>query len=407
MQNDFRPGGPVGPPRPPMQPQPGPQPVSPQPTMPTQPPSQPVYSPQSPPAMQPPAPQPIDAPAPPTRRRRTGLWVTLAAIVLLLVAAPFAWYAVALDNYRLLGTTEGEEVRVEIPEGTTPSGIASLLRERGVIRSELAFSLHTRLEGVQNNLQAGVYVFASPTPVPEVAAQLVRGPSAAATFNITFVPGATLEANRKVLLDAGYSEAEVTAALEADYDHPLFQTRPETADLEGYIYGETHQFDAGTPAETVLKRFFDDYYAVIQKHDLVDAYAQQGMTLYEGITLASIIQRESGGDDKAQIAQVFLLRLELGMPLGSDVTYQYIADKLGVQRSTTLDNPYNTRVKTGLPPGPIAVPGVDALRAVAAPAEGDYLFFLSGDDDVTYYARTQAGHEANIRDHCAIKCQII
>jgi UPF0755 protein len=90
--------------------------------------------------------------------------------------------------------------------------------------------------------------------------------------------------------------------------------------------------------------------------------------------------------------------------MGSDVTYQYVADKLGVARDPNLDSPYNTRRFDGLPPGPISSPGLTALKAVAAPANTDYLFFLSGDDDVTYFARNDAEHQANITNHCAVKC---
>ena len=93
------------------------------------------------------------------------------------------------------------------------------------------------------------------------------------------------------------------------------------------------------------------------------------------------------------------------MNLGSDVTYQYAADKLGVARDTQLDSPYNTRVHKGLPPGPIATPGLSALNAVANPAQTDYLFFLSGDDNVTYFAKTDAEHIANAKAHCRQKCQ--
>ncbi len=92
------------------------------------------------------------------------------------------------------------------------------------------------------------------------------------------------------------------------------------------------------------------------------------------------------------------------MPLGSEVTFEYAAKKLGVAATPTLDSPYNTRIYPGLPPGPIATPGVDAMKAVANPASGDYLYFLSGDDGKTYFAMTDAEHERNITDHCQQKC---
>ena len=147
---------------------------------------------------------------------------------------------------------------------------------------------------------------------------------------------------------------------------------------------------------------------MVQKHDLVKKYKQRGLTLYEGITLASIVQREVNGlDDQKKVAGVFYNRLKQDMMLGSDVTYQYIADKTGQQRSPSLDSPYNTRRYTGLPPGPIAVPGESALLAVAEPTKSDYLYFLSGDDDKTYFGKTEAEHERNIQQHCQKKCLIL
>ena len=95
------------------------------------------------------------------------------------------------------------------------------------------------------------------------------------------------------------------------------------------------------------------------------------------------------------------------MPLGSDVTYQYIAEKTGQPRDPNLDSPYNTRKVTGLTPGPISSPSQAALDAVATPASGDYLYFLAGDDDKMYFARTNEEHEQNIQKHCQKKCQIL
>ena len=95
------------------------------------------------------------------------------------------------------------------------------------------------------------------------------------------------------------------------------------------------------------------------------------------------------------------------MTLGSDVTYQYIADKTGAERTPNLDSPYNLRKYKGLTPTPIATPGLSALRATASPAEHDFLFFLSGDNDKTYYSRTDSEHQNNIKKYCAKKCLIL
>jgi len=99
------------------------------------------------------------------------------------------------------------------------------------------------------------------------------------------------------------------------------------------------------------------------------------------------------------VAQIFLKRLKLGQALGSDVTTHYAADLLGVPFNTDLNSPYNTRRVVGLPPGPICSPGLSAMDAVAHPAGTDYLFFLSGKDGKTYFAKTYAEHQLNIKKH--------
>jgi len=249
----------------------------------------------------------------------------------------------------------------------------------------------------------------------QIVEHLVKG--SVDQFSITFYPGATLVDNSSstkkydvttVLKKAGYSDQQISAAFKKTYTSPLFIGKPASADLEGYVYGETYKFNTGATVEDILQATFAEYYQVVQDSHLIDAFTKHGLTLYQGITLASIIQREASGvADQKQVAQVFYSRLKIGMQLGSDVTYQYIADKTGVARDPNLNSPYNTRRFAGLPPGPIATPGLGALIAVAQPADGDYLFFLSGDDDVTYFAKTSAEHEANIVNHCKVKCSAL
>lgn len=326
--------------------------------------------------------------------------VSIIIILILATAAVFGWYTMSLEP-----ASPGNEsrTRIEIASGTSPSEIARLLEEKKLIRSSQAFEIYLRISGSTNKLQAGTYSLSASESTQTIVEHIVAGK--VDQFSLTFLPGATLAQNRAQLLAVGYGEAEVDVALKKTYDHPLFATKPETADLEGYIYGETYKFDSSATVEVVLKKTFDHYYEVITKNNLIEGLKTQDLSLYEGITLASIVQREvPSAKDQKQVAQVFLRRLAIGMQLGSDVTYQYAAKKLGVPPTPNLDSPYNTRKYTGLPPGPIATPGLTALQAVAAPAAGDYLFFLSGDDDVTYFGRTDAEHEANIQNHCQKKC---
>lgn len=324
------------------------------------------------------------------------------ALLITLLVGGFIWYQTQLQP---AGSNAHQLIKVTIQSGTTPAAIGQLLKDKHIIRSQESFSIYTRITGAQNKLQAGTYRLSPAQTTAEIVKHLVDGN--VDTFSIRFLPGATLAENRDVLMKAGYSAQEVDTALSGAYTSPLFDTKPQSSDYEGYIYGETYNFSSSATVGDILNRTFAQYSEVIQTNNLVALYKAHGLTLYQGITLASIVQREAFKGSEAQIAQVFYSRLAANMPLGSDVTYQYIADKTGQARDPNLVSSYNTRLKTGLPPGPISVPGLNSLKAVAGPAAGDYLYFLSGDDNITYYAHTLAEHEANIKAHCQVKCSIL
>lgn len=340
----------------------------------------------------------------------SSVLVILVSIIGSIVGA-YIWYNGQLAPFDV---KSNELRKVTIPSGSTLDQIGKILQKESIIKSSFAFNIYLRVSGVSNKLQAGVYRLSSSESTPQIVKHLITG--SVDTFEIMFYPGATLVDNTNkaedkkqdvtsVLERAGYSSEEIKTALAKTYISPLFVGKPSGADLEGYIFGDTYKFGVGATVEEILNHVFEVYYSEIQKYDLESKFAKHNLTLYQGITLASIIQREANSvNDQKQVAQVFYSRLDIGMELGSDVTYQYIADKTGVARDPNLDSPYNTRRYAGLPPGPIAVPGLTALQAVAGPASGDYLYFLSGDDDVTYFAKTYAEHEANIVDHCKMKC---
>lgn len=330
------------------------------------------------------------------------MWVIgfLIALVLAVGVGGYIWYNQSLAA---VNASDTSRVRIEIESGLSPGEIGQLLEDKKLIRSKEVFDIYTRLTETRSKLQAGTYSLSPSESMEVIVSHLVAG--LVDQFSLTFLPGATLAENRKVLIGAGYKEQDVDAALAKKYNHPLLQSKPEAADLEGYIYGETYTFGSSASIEEILKETFDHYYEILQKDNLIQGYKAQGLSLYQGITLASIIQREvPSAADQKQVAQVFFSRLTLGMPLGADATYQYAAKKMGVAPHTDLDSPYNTRKFTGLPPGPIATPGRTALQAVAAPASGDYLYFVSGDDEKTYFSRTLAEHESNTRAHCHVKC---
>ncbi len=373
---------------------------------------------------EPPVPTPVDVPVilqqpingqpsglarPKRSLKKVILWTSLAlvGVGIILASAGLVWYNLQI---RPLGTDANQHVLLTIDPGQSPAQIGQLLQSKNVIRSSVAFDIYTRLTNKRNNLQAGTYRLSPSESMPAIVDHLVKGD--VDEFSITFYPGATLKQHRQVLIDAGYSAAEVDSALSATYTSPLFEGKPASADLEGYIYGQTYRFGAGATVSDILNRTFQQFYSDLTANNLIPAIKSHGYSLYQGITLASIIQKEVASpvgstvptSDQKQVAQIFYSRLASGMTLGSDVTYQYAADKMGVPRDPNLDSPYNTRRYPGLPPGPISSPGITALKAVAYPASGNYLYFLSGDDNVTYFATTEAQHLANIKAHCQIKC---
>ncbi|HEV7951930.1 MAG TPA: endolytic transglycosylase MltG [Candidatus Saccharimonadales bacterium] len=353
----------------------------------------------------------------PTPPRKTYVKWALIVIsgILLLCVALVAWYLLAL---RPVSGDEAKRVNVSITSGSSPSQIGEQLQNEKVIRSKVAFNVYTRLQNVGGKLQAGNFSLSPANSTAEIVASLTSGE--AEQFNITFYPGATLNiastsadktpSHRQVLQKLGYSDDEITEAFNASYaaEYPLlFSDKPATADLEGYVYGQTYRIASGSSVKQILMRTFDEYETQIKANNLVEMYKAHGLSLYEGITLASIIQREvSRPEDQKQVAQVFYKRLAIGMQLGADATFVYAAGQLNVAPSVDLDSPYNTRKYNGLPPGPISSPGLGALQAVAAPAAGDYLYFVSGDDGKNYFSHTLEEHEAKTAEYCRANCSL-
>ncbi len=350
------------------------------------------------------------------KKKKILIWTSIVFLSLVIVPliGVIIWYNVQLEP---VSSGISEYKKITIASGSTSGQIGKELEKQSIIKSAIAFDVYARLTKNNNSLQAGVYRLSPSESTQQIVGHLVDG-SSLDTFDVTFYYGATLVDNSDVseskkydvttaLKRAGYSDQEIKDALGANYSSPLFEGKPSDTDLEGYVYGETYKFNSGVTASGILKKTFDEFYSVIQKNNLMDGFAKHDLNLYQAITLASIIQREaSNPNDQKKVAQVFYSRLDIGMSLGSDVTYQYIADKTGVARDPNLDSPYNTRRYIGLPPGPISSPGLSALQAVADPADTDYLYFLAGDDKITYFAHTEAEHEANIIAHCKVLCSI-
>lgn len=324
---------------------------------------------------------------------------------------------------------------IEVTAGESVKEIASSLKQADLIRNPHAFELYARINNLHAKLKAGKYSFRKTMSARAIAKQLVNGVVSSDVFNLTILPGTNLLGDKgksqtgiiHQFRTLGYSEEEINQALTKHYDNPVLkglyadETKlsnpeiPAKLALEGYLYGETYQFYNHEKLENVITTILNQFNDVVVSNQLEEKFKARGLSLREGITLASIIQKEARTEDMPGVSMVFQNRLKQGIALGSDVTATYAADITGIDRTNAtnadilaVNSLYNTRKFPGLPPGPIAVPSKAALLAVAEPdsSKASMLYFLTGDDGLMYYSSTDAEHNQKIRDHCQKLCKV-
>ena len=324
---------------------------------------------------------------------------------------------------------------IEISAGESVKQIANNLKQAGLIRNPLAFELYARINNLHAKLKAGKYSFRKTMSARAIAKQLVNGVVSSDVFNLTILPGTSLLGDKgksqtgiiHQFRTLGYSEEEINQALTKHYDNPILKGLyadenklssldiPAKLSLEGYLYGETYQFYNHEKLENVITTILNQFNDVVVSNQLEEKFKARGLSLRQGIILASIIQKEAHTEDMPGVSMVFQNRLKRGIALGSDVTATYAADITGIDRTNAtnadilaVNSLYNTRKFPGLPPGPIAVPSKAALLAVAEPdsSKASMLYFLTGDDGLMYYSSTDAEHNQKIRDHCQKLCKV-
>jgi UPF0755 protein len=340
----------------------------------------------------------------------------LACVLALVATATVAWVVyhtpgTVFDEEQDEGRipplpTDGTPVSITVEPGAGPKEIGALLADAGVVRSARLFEVLVGLTGLQGALEAGDYEFDRGLPAIEVVQRIADGRTA--SRSVTIPEGLRLEEVGELLEVNGIVDKdEFLAALDpALYAEPFLGQLPPSG-LEGFIFPARYEFNRETDAQTVvatmLRGFTDNVYNGVQ-------FEGQALTLAEVVTLASIIEREATvAEENATIASVFLNRLRVGIPLQADPTVQYAltADvnnvglygwwKAGVTLDDLrFDSPYNTYVNAGLPPGPIANPGVDTIEAVVRPAATNYLFFVSRNDGTHVFAETLEEHLRNV-----------
>lgn len=344
-----------------------------------------------------------------TSRSNTARWVkwVVGVVVGLLVLGALTVLAASryLSTQLQPVSHDTKTTSISITAGMSTSSIGKTLHDAGLIKSEWAFNWYVRTKHAAQYLQAGTYELSPSQSTQEIVAQLTHGK--VATDLVIIPPGLRLDQIKSSLIKQGYSAAAVEAALApAQYENmAVLADKPKGNSLEGYLYPDSFQRTADTKLTTIIQESLMEMDAHLTP-DVRAGFARHGLSVYQGITLASIVEKEvTNQSDRAQAAQVFLKRLSLGIALGSDVTAFYGSELAGMGQDVTYDTPYNTRIHTGLPPTPISNVSASSLDAVANPANTDWLFFVSGDDGTTYFSKTQQEHDALTKKYCHVLCQ--
>jgi UPF0755 protein len=292
------------------------------------------------------------------------------------------------------------ETFVDIPQGTGTAGIAARLQKAGVIRSRYGFDLWRRYRG--GTLKAGVYRFDHPSKVGDVYARIARGD--VYTIALTIPEGYNIFDIAQAVEKAGLGNAAVFLAAERKDTALIADLSPNPPSLEGFLFPDTYRFSPhATPQQmlqTMVKRFRQVAGPIVEPGGAVDAPVDVSRV----VTLASLIEKEVRVDaERPLVAGVFSNRLTKDMPLATDPSVIYAALLEGRWRGAIYksdlesNSPYNTYRHTGLPPGPIANPGVAALRAAMHPAATDYLYFVADAEGHSRFSADLKEHSRQVQ----------
>ena len=329
-------------------------------------------------------------------REKYGDKPLAAAAVLLFVVS------VALGSIIFSALTDKDippdmTIYVKVTHGMNASDIGAVLARRGIIGSRLAFWAKAKLSGNEDKFKTGNYAFTSGMDIDEVLQKLTEG--TVDYFKFTIPEGFSVKDIAKRLGKEGIVDEKKFLSLAEDYAPYSYMEHSNDAfyRAEGFLFPDTYVVDTDAKTQDIMAIMAQDLDNRLTR-EMRDQAADMDLSIYELITLASLVEKEARYDeDRPIIAQVFLKRLKINMPLQSDATLQYLMDAPKEYVSiadTKIDSPYNTYQNAGLPPGPIANPGMAAIEAVLHPADTDYLYFVADREGHNHYAYTYDEHLA-------------
>lgn len=295
----------------------------------------------------------------------------------------------------------GEPVYLRITPGMSSGEIGEMLEEEGVIDSQWKFWLAVKLNGADSKFQTGIFLLNKNMAPGQALEELINGETIA--VRVTVPEGLNVREVARVFAENGLvDEQEFLAAAKEFVPYDYIQVVPE-ADypIEGFLFPDTYDFATDAAPQDIMARMADEFDNKLTD-ELRQQAAEKNLSIYELVTLASLVEKEARyAEDRPIIAQVFFKRLEISMPLQTDTTLQYLREEVKedlTYADTEIESPYNTYLHYGLPPGPIASPGMASIEAVLHPADTDYLYFVADRQGHNHYSYTYDEHLALVNE---------
>lgn len=339
--------------------------------------------------------------------------IILATLGVILVAAAAVLGGAAYYVYRQMQPAAQEEAkRIVIPAGTGSSGIAGILAREGIIRKDWAFMAYLKVKDEGTRFQAGIYELRAGMTLDEIIDKLNRGEVVKEEMiRFTIPEGYTIAQIADKLSSEGYVDREAFLKLADSQEGWAFARIADIPKdgsfkhrLEGYLFPETYELKKGSTEQDILTRLTAEWNQKLQQ--LPEGWENQlekaGLTFHQLLTVASLVEREVAvNEERALVAGVIYNRLKQKMPLQIDATVQYLFDKPKerlFEKDLQIESPYNTYLHPGLPPGPIASPGLSSLKAALWPEASPYLFYVTKKDGSGkhLFAETFEAHKRNI-----------
>jgi UPF0755 protein len=326
--------------------------------------------------------------------------LAVSALALLILSTLAIWTAWDIVEYaNTAGSRPSLEAMITVLPRQQLKTTADILFRSEIIRAPSSFYLYARAFGYARRIQAGEYLVSGAMTPKQILEILVSGKTY--LYKITIPEGYNLKEIAAVFAGAGLvSESRLMHAAQDPQLCHAWNLEADTA--EGYLFPDTYYFPKGVSPEKILTTMIQRFREVFTPEMAQDAQ-KTGLSMHQAVTLASIIEKETGSDSERPIvSSVFHNRLKRRMRLESDPTVIYGIENFDgniTRRHLTTPTPYNTYTRQGLPPGPIASPGAKSLLAAVYPAQSDYLYFVSRQDKTHQFSRTWDEHLQAVRKY--------